>query len=131
MYACMQISARGLQYGKLRTAIVLCVVDAGGCHARMANSSHGPWRRPPLRDEAQSVPGAPFSELPLYILDEHATVLYPLALQEHIVCKVNSVIDSFNGNLGSVPRMRGVENDLWVDSEGWAVGCGAGHVVRR
>ena len=121
----MQIRARGLQHGKLKTAIVLCVVDVGRCHARMASHSHSPWRPAPLQDGARSHQGKPFSELPLYELDEHVAVLYPLALQEHIVWLVNSVIGSFNGNLGLVQRVPGVDNDLWVDGEGHAVGCSA------
>jgi hypothetical protein len=106
--------------GKLRTAIVLCHVDVGDSHHVMATSSL--MITPRLHhnfacSSSTEIPlEATVSQLPLYELDEHSAVLYPLALQEYVVCKINAVIEAFNGR-----RCVDVQNDAWVNSEGHAV----------
>jgi hypothetical protein len=103
----MQICARGIHNGQLRTAIVLCHYDVGDSH-HMATSCLSPRK--------YGFHPSPVKELPLYELNEQSSFLYPLALQEHIVFKINSVIACFNGH-----RTVSVENDAWVNTEGFAV----------
>lgn len=46
-------------------------------------------------------------------------MLAPLAVQEHLVWRINSVIEGFNGH-----RTVTVQNDAWVDSQGNPVATG-------
>jgi hypothetical protein len=103
---CVQICARGIHNGRLKTAIVLCYYRAGDRH-RVFSS---------LRPSQHDVRPLPVRELPLYELNEQCAYPYALAVQEHIVCKINSVIAHFNGNCTIT-----VENDAWVNAQGYAV----------
>ena len=103
----MQVKGEGLCDGKQLTSVVLCYQEV---HA------------PRDDNEAEALLPAAYGEMIIYELPRYASLVpaWPLALQELVVCQINTHIESLRGD-GAVS----VENDTFVNAEGF------GSVVSR